>query len=137
MVCQYGMSDRIGPVTLGDEGGDVFLGRDFVTRKEYSEKKAQEIDEEITRILTELYDEAKQLLSEHREVLDLVSDALLERETLDGAELQLLIDGQPLPPLAPPVAPAPRESAEGRPSRESSKQPFPGDKLPDPEPVPG
>ena len=66
-----------------------------------------------------------------------MSDALLERETLDGSELQLLIDGQPLPPLPSPVEPAPPESAAGRPRRKTSKKPFPGDELPDPEPVPG
>jgi cell division protease FtsH len=135
MVCQYGMSERVGPVALGDDGGDVFLGRDFVTRKEYSEKKAQEVDEEIAKILMGTYEEAKQLLIDHREVLDRVSQALLERETLEGAELRLLIEGKTLPPLPPPVVasgPPPPERADAKPSKR-----FPGEKLPDPEPVPG
>jgi cell division protease FtsH len=104
MVCSYGMSEKIGPISLGDDDHDVFLGRDFVSRKEYSENKAQEIDEEVSRILKELYDAAKWLLSENRELLDRISEGLLERETLD--------------------------------SEEPAKA-FPGDKLPDPEPVPG
>jgi cell division protease FtsH len=134
MVCQYGMSDRIGPVSLGDDGADVFLGRDFVMRKEYSEKKAEQIDEEVTAILSRMYDEAKQLLAEHRDVLDRVSEALLERETLEGPELQLLIKGQILPPLRAVVSKPgpPPERVKVEPSKA-----FPGEKLPDPEPVPG
>jgi cell division protease FtsH len=138
MVCQFGMSDRIGPVSLGDEGGDVFLGRDFVSRKEYSEQKAQEVDEEITRILSETYGKAKQLLEEHRDLLDQVSEALLERETLDGAELQLLLEGKPLPPLPSPVVPEERPQEDSPPERaETEPAELPGKKLPDPEPVPG
>jgi len=138
MVCRFGMSDRIGPVSLGDEGGDVFLGRDFVSRKEYSEKKAQEVDEEISRILGETYGKAKQLLENHRDLLDRVSEALLERETLEGAELQLLIEGKVLPPLPSPIAPE-QPPAKNSPTRRVEKKPaeFPGKKLPDPEPVPG
>jgi cell division protease FtsH len=138
MVCQFGMSDKIGPVSLGDEGGDVFLGRDFVTRKEYSEQKAQEVDEEIARILEETYGKARQLLEEHRDLLDRVSDALLERETLEGAELQLLIERKPLAPLAPPIAPEELPTKDSPPERaETEPAEFPGKKLPDPEPVPG
>ena len=136
MVCQYGMSDAIGPISLGDDGGDVFLGRDFVTRKEYSEQKAQEIDAEITRILTTAYDEAKRLLTDHRDVLDRISLALLERETLEGSELQLLIEGQELPPLPAPEAPSKKHDVPPeRPKREP--EPIAGEKLPEPEPVPG
>jgi cell division protease FtsH len=138
MVCQYGMSDRIGPVSLGDDAGDVFLGRDFVTRKEYSGEKAREVDAEVTRILTESYETARQLLKEHRELLDRVSEALLERETLDGSELRQLIEGRELAPLPVPVAPSPRAQKEPPPERAQKKsKKFPGDKLPDPEPVPG
>jgi cell division protease FtsH len=138
MVCQFGMSDKIGPISLGDEGGDVFLGRDFVTRKEYSEQKAQEVDQEITRILTETYGRAKQLLEDHRELLDTVGDALLERETIDGSELQLLLEGKPLPPLPLPVVPEDRPTKDSSAERdETETAEFPGKKLPDPEPVPG
>ncbi|MDJ0851879.1 MAG: ATP-dependent zinc metalloprotease FtsH [Myxococcota bacterium] len=136
MVCQYGMSDAIGPISLGDDGGDVFLGRDFVTRKEYSEQKAQEIDDEISRILTTAYDDAKRLLTEHRDVLDRISEALLERETLEGSELQLLIEGQELPPLPAPETPSQKHDVPPeRPKREPER--IAGNKLPEPEPAPG
>jgi cell division protease FtsH len=138
MVCSFGMSDRIGPVSFTDDEHDVFLGRDFVQRKDYSEKKAQEIDEEITQILMTLYDEAKQLLKDNREVLDAISEALLERETLDGAELELLLEGKPLPPLPSPVSEEKTERDSGAESTpETASDSFPGKELPDPEPVPG
>jgi cell division protease FtsH len=138
MVCQYGMSDRIGPISLGDEGSDVFLGRDFLSRKEFSEHKSQEIDEEVTRILHDAYDVAKQLLTDHRELLERVSAALLERETLEGTELQMLIDGQELPPLPAPLSSRPKKKKDPPPERaEAEPSAISGDKLPDPEPVPG
>jgi cell division protease FtsH len=138
MVCSFGMSERIGPVSFTDDEHDVFLGRDFVQRKDYSEQKAQEIDEEITRILTTLYDEAKQLLADNREALDRISEALLERETLDGAELKLLLEGETLPPLPSPVSEEKSESDSGaEPAPEESPDAYPGEELPDPEPVPG
>jgi cell division protease FtsH len=135
MVCSWGMSERIGPVSLTDDDHDVFLGRDFMSRKEYSEAKAQEIDEEVTQILTSLYAEARQLLLENRAVLDRISVALLERETLEGADLRVLLEGRALPPLPVPVGTQPE--AKPVPAKARPKKTFPGDKLPDPEPVPG
>ena len=79
--------------------------------------------------------EAKELLAQNRTSLDRIAEALLERETLEGAELLLLIKGEPLPPLRAPVAPKPGPPS-GRVKAEPSKN-FPGEKLPDPEPVPG
>jgi cell division protease FtsH len=135
MICNFGMNEKIGPVSLADDDHDVFLGRDFLQRREYSEKKAQEIDEEVARILKERYEEARVLLSDNRDLLDRITDALLERETLDGEELKLLMQGKTLPPLPSPVIPEqspPPEQAEREP-----KESFPGDKLPEPEPIPG
>ena len=125
-------------MSFADDEHDVFLGRDFVARKDYSESKAREIDEEITRILHDLYGEAKQMLVDNRATLDRISDALLERETLEAQELKLLLENRSLPPLPTPVIPA--KSPEPPPKRagaEPSGKKFPGDKLPDPEPVPG
>ncbi len=135
MVCSYGMSDRVGPMSLADNDTDVFLGRDFVTRKDYSEKKMQEVDDEISLILRTLYDEAKQMLAENRGSLDRIADALLERETLEGAELKILIEGRELPPLPPPVVV--RKDPQPERAKAGSRKPVPPDKLPDPEPVPG
>ncbi|MCC6639948.1 MAG: ATP-dependent zinc metalloprotease FtsH [Deltaproteobacteria bacterium] len=136
MVCKYGMSDRLGPVSFGDDDADVFLGRDFVTRKDYSEKKAEEIDDEVSKILSGLYGDARQDLVDHRATLDRIAEALLERETLDTADLKLLMAGRALPPLPVPTEPPRREEPPRRTRPERSKD-FPGDKLPDPEPIPG
>jgi len=136
MVCKYGMSEKLGPVSYGDDDHDVFLGRDFMTRKDFSEKKAEEIDDEVSQLLNSLYAEARAILLERREVLDRIAAALLERETLDTADLRLLLAGDPLPPLAPPKA----GEAAAEPRREAKPEPlpkFPGKKLPDPEPMPG
>jgi cell division protease FtsH len=94
VVCRYGMSERIGPVYLEESGGDeVFLGRDWMSRQSYSEKKAAEIDHEVSRILRDLYADALRCLREHRSLLDRIAEALLERETLDGGDLALLMAG--------------------------------------------
>src|SRR5690606_27956911 len=111
---------------------------DFVTRKDYSEKKAEEIDDEVSETLNALYAEARQLLIDKRDVLDRIAEALLERETLDTADLRLLLAGEPLPPLASPAGPKAGEAGEPRrETRPEPRTPFPGKKLPDPEPMPG
>jgi len=134
MVCRYGMSDRVGPVSLEEEAGDVFLGRDFATRKNYSEKTAQTIDQEVTQLLNGLYEEARQLLVDHRKELDRIADALLERETLEGSDLALLMAGEPLPPLASALdEPGERPRA---PLADDRPGDVSGGKLPDPEPMP-
>lgn len=133
MICQYGMSEKLGPVWYGSEREEVFLGRDFLARKEYSENKSQEIDDELSRILGESYDEAKRLLRGHRAILDRIAEALLERETLDAADLALLVAGQPLPPL--PLPTAAEEGASARPSRPKGAKGSPGRMIPIPEPV--
>ena len=135
MVCKYGMSEAIGPVSYDEEGTEVFLGRDFATHKSYSEKTAEEIDAAVAGMLTELYEAARVLLLENRDTLDLIADALLERETLDGADLERIIAGEPLPPLPSPVESSLDEATPSQtPSR--SEDVRGGGKLPDPEPLP-
>jgi cell division protease FtsH len=137
MICRFGMSEAIGPVSFDDDSGDVFLGRDFVTRKNYSEKTAEQIDGEVKRLLSELYQQAKLLLSNNRPLLDRIAEALLERETLETADLKRLLDGQVLPPLPPPPA-VHAGASEARPVRVTGETPSrAGGKLPDPEPIPG
>jgi cell division protease FtsH len=132
MICKYGMSDKLGPVSYGDDDHDVFLGRDFVSRKDYSEKKSEEIDDEVSKTLNKLYTDARQMLDDNRGTLDRIAEALLERETLDTADLKLIAAGEPLPPLPLPQAtPEPRREAKSEPLAK-----FPGKKLPDPEPMP-
>jgi len=137
MVCKYGMSERLGPVSYGDDDHDVFLGRDFMTRKDFSEKKAEEIDDEVSQLLNGLYAEARATLLERREVLDRIAAALLERETLDTADLRLLLAGEPLAPLIPPPKAGDAPAEPRREAKPEALPKFPGKKLPDPEPMPG
>jgi len=137
MVCEYGMSEALGPVAYGQKEGDVFLGRDLMVSRNVSEKKSEEIDTEIASMLNRSYREAKQLLVENREVLDRIAEALLERETLGTKDLDLLLKGEPLPPLAVSLdadGDTPEDSAE--PSSPEQKKGFSGGKIPDPEPLP-
>jgi len=91
MVCEYGMSDKLGPVALGKKEDQVFLGRDFGQAHDYSERTAQEIDEEVRRIASEGYERAKTLLHEHIEALHGIAEQLLEKEVLDGAQIDEII----------------------------------------------
>jgi cell division protease FtsH len=136
MICTYGMSDAIGPVSFDDENGDVFLGRDYMTRKNYSEKTAELIDDEVKRLLTTLYDEAKAILAANRDKLDRIADALLERETLETSDLTKLIAGELLPPMPPPTGGAVATAKPPKPARTREAAPVRGD-LPDPEPIAG
>ena len=100
MVTRFGMSDRIGLMAVGDSEQEVFLGRELVQRREVSEHTAQQVDEEVKRILNDAHDRARRVLEENQDLLDRIAQALLERETLDADELALLVDGKTLPPLA-------------------------------------
>jgi cell division protease FtsH len=94
MVCEWGMSAKIGPLAFGEKEGEVFLGRDLGHARNYSEATAVEIDNEIRRIVRESYDKARQILSNHRDGLVAVAEALLERETIDGGEVRRMIFGE-------------------------------------------
>ena len=134
MVTEFGMSDGLGPVSYASEGTDVFLGRDFQSRKDYSEEKAREIDEEVSSILTAKYDEARTLLLENRDLLDRVAEALLERETLEGQHLEILLRGEELPvevASEPAVRPSRGGGRKGGLADDSSTG-----GIPDPEPMP-
>jgi cell division protease FtsH len=91
MICEYGMSERMGPVALGKKEDQVFLGRDFAQMQDYSEKTAQEIDEEVRRIVSEGNERAKSLLNEHLEWLHAIAEQLLEKEALDGAQIDEIL----------------------------------------------
>jgi cell division protease FtsH len=100
MVCEYGMSDELGPLTYGHKGEQVFLGRDYQQVKEYSEDTSQRIDQEVQRIVSEQYKLAHRLLEENRPTMVAVAEALLEREILGATEIATLVRGETLPPLA-------------------------------------
>ena len=88
MVTKYGMSDRIGTLTLGSSQNEVFLGRDFAQSKEYSEETAAIIDEEVKKIVDKAYNEAKQILTEHIDKLHAVAGILLEKEKIESDEFE-------------------------------------------------
>jgi len=91
MVCEWGMSEKLGPITFGKKEEEIFLGRDFTQRVDYSETTAVQIDTEVRRIIMESYERAKLLLRRNVEVLHKMAEALLEREVLDGAEIDDIV----------------------------------------------
>ena len=93
MVCEWGMSEKIGPLALEKNDGPVFLGMQSTGQKEYSEAKAEEVDEEIRKLVTDGYDTAMKIMSDHREALNNLAEALLKYETIDGEEVEILING--------------------------------------------
>ena len=119
MVCQYGMSDRLGPRAFGEPSGHVFLGKELTRERNYSEETATIIDEEVKRLVDEAHVYALNMLRDKREVLDRVAEALVERETLDDREFILLVEGKPLPPLerTSPGDPPAREIKSPTPER--------------------
>ena len=140
MVTEYGMSAKLGPVSYSGSDHDVFLGKDLVSRKDYSGSKAKEIDEEVASILTTKYDEARQLLVEHRGKLEAIAAALLERETLERGELETLMRGEELAEMEVDegLTDLARSGSHGKPdpSRGAERDDSAKGKIPDPEPMP-
>ncbi|HSS11309.1 MAG TPA: ATP-dependent zinc metalloprotease FtsH [Acidimicrobiales bacterium] len=104
MVTEYGMSDLLGPQQLGQKSGEVFLGRDFGHQANYSEQVAASIDAEVRRLIDDAHERARAILTLHRETLDTLAAALVEKETLDAPELMEII--QSLPAWLPEAGPA-------------------------------
>ena len=97
MVTSYGMSDKIGPIDYGSEGGEIFLGRDFAAGKGYSEVKAAEIDDEIHRIIETAYHQCEALLTEHMDAMTRVAEYLIRNETMDGETFKKIFNGEEVP----------------------------------------
>jgi len=91
MICEWGMSEKLGPMTFGKKEEQIFLGRDFTQQQEYSESTAVEIDNELRRIISEGYHRAKNLLKQNLEILHRMAETLLERETIDGSDIDSII----------------------------------------------
>ncbi|KPK44098.1 MAG: cell division protein FtsH [Nitrospira bacterium SM23_35] len=91
MVTEWGMSEKLGPLTFGKKDEQIFLGREIARHKDYSEKTAIDIDDEVKRIVIEAYDTSKNLLIENRDILETFARALLEKETMDGPEIDALV----------------------------------------------
>jgi cell division protease FtsH len=94
MVCEWGMSDKLGPLAFGKKDQQIFLGREIAQHKDYSESTAKEIDSEVKRIVMDSYNRAKELLSDHRDELNRLAEALLELESLSGEEIDKVIRGE-------------------------------------------
>src|SRR5947209_8547583 len=125
MVCEWGMSE-LGPLAFGKKDEAIFLGREIAQHRDYSEDTAIQIDKEVRRIVNAAYEKARGLLSDNRDVLERIAQALLEREVIDAAEVKLLMEGKPLPEKlrTPPQAP-PAPSVEPKPVRPELR-PAPG-----------
>ena len=91
MVCEWGMSEKLGPMTFGKKEEEVFLGRDFTQKTDYSKSTAVEIDAEVTRIIQESYHRAKELLTTNLRLLKKIAEQLLEKEVLDGLEIDAIV----------------------------------------------
>jgi membrane protease FtsH catalytic subunit (EC 3.4.24.-) len=91
MVCQFGMSDKLGPLSWGKTEQEIFLGKELTRMRNYSEEVASEIDEEVRKIVTESYDRAKEILTKYHKQLDELVELLLEREVLEGEELRKIL----------------------------------------------
>jgi len=107
MVCQWGMSDKLGMIQYGDSNEYVFLGRDMARSKDYSEHTAQEIDDEVKHIIDDAFKRAREIIDANRDKLEIIANALLEHETLEGAQVEEIVRTGKFtaPPPAPPVSP--------------------------------
>jgi cell division protease FtsH len=130
MVCQYGMSDKVGMVQYGTDDEFVFLGREMGRPKVYSESTAREIDEEIKRMIDDGYKTAQNIIVTHRSKLELIAGALLEYETLDRAQVEEIIKtGKFTPPPPKPQSGTVLSAPAGTPLPETPPKPAPP-KLP-------
>lgn len=100
MVCEWGMSEKLGPVTFGKKEEEIFLGREIAQHRDFSEKTAQEIDAEVRQIITKAENRVRKLLSQNVDKLHQLAEALLEREILDGEQIDLILSGKKLPSRA-------------------------------------
>jgi len=111
MVCEYGMS-RLGPLTFGKKEEQIFLGREIAQHRDFSEETARQIDLEVRRLIDEAYQSAHAIVESHAAVMHRIAAALLERETIDAEEVQMLIDGKELPPVRSNLA-SPSDTGSG------------------------
>ena len=118
MVCQYGMS-TLGPLTFGRQEEQIFLGREISQHRDYSEDTAEAIDEQVRNFVMQGYERAKTILTENKDALVRIAEALLERESLDAEEIQMLMNGEPLKEKPAPAA-TPKKDEE-----EKSEAPAP------------
>ena len=131
MVCEWGMSEKLGPITFGKKNEQIFLGREISQHRDYSEDTAKLIDDEVNAIIDSCRKESENLLKKNREKLEALAKNLIERETLDSAEIKKLMNGEILPPLINnkemPRGSEKKEKAEAEFLASTEKQTDPGD----------
>ncbi|HSB53009.1 MAG TPA: cell division protein FtsH, partial [Gemmatimonadales bacterium] len=133
MVTQFGMSDKIGMMAVGDREQEIFLGREFGQRREVSERTAEIVDDEVKRFIDEAHEKARKLLNDNRELLERIATALLERETIDREDIDFLAAGKALPPMS--SSPPPTSPASSQPRQDSLPQRAPILGVPPAEPM--
>jgi cell division protease FtsH len=123
MVCEWGMSDAMGPLTFGKKEEQIFLGREIAQHQDYSEDTALKIDHEVKRFVTTNYERSRALLLEHKDALQKIADQLLSREVLDGEQVKRLVAGQSID--KPEAAPAAVSASDEDVSRARQKERAP------------
>jgi cell division protease FtsH len=131
MIMRFGMSEKLGPRTLGRNHDMPFLGRELSAEPDYSDEIAREIDDEIRRIVEEAHERARKVLSDHIEELHQISQILIERETIDKDQFERLLAGEPeesvfAEPEPPPSVPEPKKEPERKPTPAPRPFPLPG-----------
>ncbi|MFH1017834.1 MAG: AAA family ATPase, partial [Pseudomonadota bacterium] len=122
MVCEWGMSERLGPLAFGRREEEIFLAREIHLKANYSERTSQMIDEEIQLLVSRNFERSRMILTENRQVLDRIAEALLEYEVLDADDVTAAVEGRPIQKAKPARRPAPEgDTAE---SKESVKGPI-------------
>jgi cell division protease FtsH len=118
MVCEWGMSDAMGPLTFGKKEEQIFLGREIAQHQDYSEDTAIRIDQELKRFITTNYDRARSLLEKHRVALDRIAEELLAREVLDADQVRRIVAGEALEEYRAPAAAPQSDDRAGRQPKE-------------------
>jgi cell division protease FtsH len=94
MVCEWGMSEKLGPLTFGKKEEEIFLGREFARHRDYSEETARLIDDEVRTIVAQGYEKAKEIVQVNMTTLHKLANTLLEKEVLDGNQIEAIIKGE-------------------------------------------
>ena len=135
MVCEWGMSEKMGPLTYGTKEEQVFLGRDFSQQTNFSDQTAKLIDQEVKALVMGGYDRAHEILTEHRDILERLALALLDRETLTAVEVKAINDGKDLPADGERKEPVADKAIKTKPESNDDSKEIMGDGLPDPHPA--
>jgi cell division protease FtsH len=136
MVCEYGMSDKLGPISYSDEEEHLFLGREISRTQKHSEETARLIDSEIHRLINEALARARDIVTKNREKLEVIAQALLKYETITGEEVGMLLRGEKIDELKEAEAAEERARLEKKSGTDASSRPSPGWK-PGSGPIPG